>query len=314
MITIEKLMAVTHIVTHKDCADGTASAMILRDVLPGVKVTFIQYSTPEQKALVAEPGMLFCDFSPDKDRVQEFVDVGTLVLDHHKFARGTVEAFGENGVFADEATEPGVCGAVLAYRHVWKPLRHLSGPSGTGSLDALVADLATLAGIRDTWQKNDPRWQAACEQAEALRFWPIDSLVGTPPSSWPGYMQPIGGVIFAKNLSYAQHLTESSYRFVSSKGTRVLIFGGTSMSSDAAEAAGDTTDIVVGFAYKCNEGKPIVIFSTRSHTDFNCGAFCVAHGGGGHTRAAGFSVPLGLTTDPNPFEHFRGILERYENR
>lgn len=320
MIQLEKLLAVTHIVTHKDCADGMASAMILKNVLPGTKLTFLHYSSPDHKDLVAEPGMLFCDFSPAKDRVQEFVDVGSLVLDHHKFARETVEAFGVNGIFADEATEPGVCGAVLAYRHVWLPLQEASSPPpGLGSskpqplVDAIVKDLATLAGIRDTWQKHDPRWQAACEQAEALRWWPEDHLVGSPLTSWPGYIQPLGGILFAKNLKYAKQLSETSYRFVSKKGTRVLIFGGVSMSSDTAEQAGDTADLVVGFSYKCDDGKPVVIFSTRTRGEtFNCGEFCVAHGGGGHTKAAGFTLPLTLDTDPNPIQHFRGILEAYE--
>lgn len=323
MIQIEKLLAVTHIVTHKDCADGIASAMILKDVLPGAKVSFIHYSSPEHKALVAEKGMLFCDFSPDKDAVpSKFVDVGALCLDHHKFARATVEAFGENGIFADEATEPGVCGAVLAYRHVWLPLQEASSPpSGLGSskpqplVEAIVRDLATLAGIRDTWQKQDSRWQAACEQAESLRWWPEEHLVGSPPTSWPGRIQPIGGILFAKNLKYAKQLSETSYRFVSKKGTRVLIFGGVSMSSDTAEQAGDTADLVVGFSYKCDDGKPVVIFSTRTRgNEFNCGEFCVAHGGGGHTKAAGFTLPLNLDMDRNPFQQFREILEAYENR
>jgi hypothetical protein len=299
-----------------------ASAMILKNVLPGTKLTFLHYSSPEQKALGAEPGMLFCDFSPAKDRVQEFVKVGSLVLDHHKFARETVEAFGENGIFADEATEPGVCGAVLAYRHVWLPLWRLRGAGawtspgpGEDWKPLGVKDLATLAGIRDTWQKHDPRWQAACEQAEALRWWPEDHLVGSPLTSWPGHIQPIGGTLFAKNLKYAKQLSETSYRFVSKKGTRVLIFGGVSMSSDTAEQAGDTADLVVGFSYKCDDGKPVVIFSTRTRGEtFNCGEFCVAHGGGGHTKAAGFTLPLTLDTDPNPIQHFRGILEAYENR
>jgi oligoribonuclease NrnB/cAMP/cGMP phosphodiesterase (DHH superfamily) len=291
--------------------------MILRDAFRGrgVKLTFIQYNTPEQRALVAEPGMLFCDFSPSRERVQEFVDVGTLVLDHHKFAKDVVDAFGENGVFADEVAEPGVCGAVLAYRHVWKPLEVPSTRLEADPLsDDIIRDLATLAGIRDTWQKSDHRWRAACEQAEALRFWPLEKLLDTDPHTWPGLMQPIGGVIFAKNLQRAQELVETSYRFVTSRGTRVIIFGGTSMSSDAAEAAGDTVDLVVGFSYKTDEGKPILIFSTRSHADFNCGSFCKAHGGGGHTKAAGFSVSLALIQDPNPFQHFLEILEIYEEK
>jgi hypothetical protein len=330
--SLEKLRAVKHVVTHKDCADGTSSAMILQDALgQGVKTTFIQYNTPEQRALVAEPGMLFCDCTPTRERMQEFVEVGALVLDHHKFAKDVVDAFGESGVFADEVAEPGICGAVLAYRHVWQPLQRAQmgrsrafqefmGSKTDPLSEDILRDLATLAGIRDTWQKHDPRWLAACEQAEALRFWPMERLLGSDPNTWPGLIQPIGSVIFAKNLKKAQKITETAYRFVSTGGTRVIIFEGGGMSSDVAEAAGNTADLVVGFSYKTDEGNPIIVFSTRSHADFNCGAFCKAHGGGGHTRAAGFSVPLGRgpsfqrmpPSSPNPFLHFAEILGAYE--
>ena len=321
-VTLEQLQSVDHIVTHKDCADGIASAMILKDVLGGAKVTFLQHNSPEQKAFRAEPGQLWCDFTPTRERVQEFVEAGAIVLDHHKFARDVVDAFGGNGIFADETKDPGVCGAVLAYRHVWLPLEEaMSSSPGMGHArpypvaEAILKDFATLAGIRDTWQKQDPRWKDACEQAEALKFWPLDVIVRAPLTSWPGLVQPVGQVLFAKNLEYADHLAQTAYRFVSSKGTRVIIFSGVSMSSDAAEAAGDTADIIVGFSYKTEEsGKPILIFSTRSHTDFNCGEFCLAHGGGGHTKAAGFSVPLDLQNHPNPFEHFRQVLEAYQKR
>jgi oligoribonuclease NrnB/cAMP/cGMP phosphodiesterase (DHH superfamily) len=319
MITVEKLRAVKKIVSHKDCADGIASVMILKDVLPEAEVIFAHYNSPEQKNLVAEPGMLFCDFSPTRERVKEFVEVGALCLDHHKFARDVVEAFGENGVFADEKTEPGVCGAVLAYRHVWQPVdaaRH-SGPMTSPDAEegVVMGQLSALAGVRDTWQKDDPRWTVACHQAEALRFWPLSYLIGKDPLEWAKLIQPIGRVLFEKNLDYAKHLAETAYRFVTKRGTRVVIFSGVSMSSDTAEALGDEADVVVGFSYKCDDGKPGLIYSTRSHTNFDVGAFCVAQGGGGHTKAAGFShdVKLDENGDPNPFLHFKNILENYED-
>src|SRR5882724_8183379 len=64
MIPLEKLKGVTHIITHADCPDGVASAMVLRQVLPTAEVRAIQYETHEHKKLEAKPGMLFCDFSP----------------------------------------------------------------------------------------------------------------------------------------------------------------------------------------------------------------------------------------------------------
>lgn len=122
MIPLEKLRQVTTIVTHDTCPDGLASAMILLDVLPKAEVVFCQYSTPLHKSMIAKPGMLFADFSPDPARIQEFIDQGAIVLDHHKTAKDTVLACGELGVFADEKEDPGVSGAVLAFREVWLPL------------------------------------------------------------------------------------------------------------------------------------------------------------------------------------------------
>ena len=113
-IPLEVLKAVKTIVAHEKCPDGIAAALILKDVLPEARVIFCQYSTPEHETLAAEPGMLFADFSPPKARVQEFVDKGAVVLDHHKTAKDIVAAFGDNGVFGDEIAEPGVSGAVLA--------------------------------------------------------------------------------------------------------------------------------------------------------------------------------------------------------
>ncbi len=119
MIDVEKLSAVRRVIVHANCADGMASAMILHDALPDAEVVFLQHGTAEFLSLPATTGMLFCDISPPADRVAEFVGVGAIVLDHHKTVRDVVEAFGDCGVFADETKEPGVSGALLAYREVW---------------------------------------------------------------------------------------------------------------------------------------------------------------------------------------------------
>lgn len=317
---MEKLRGINHIVTHDHCADGILSAMVLHDVLPAAKITFCQYNTKEQEELEAKPGQLFCDFSPHKDRVKDFIDVGAIVLDHHAKQRAVIEAFGENGIFADEKAEPGVCGAVLAYRHVWAPLqdqfpRWLNGVQQSAvSVENIVKKMVTLAGIRDTWQKSDPRWVEACEQAEALRFWPLEYLL-CPPTLWESKLE-VGVPIFGKNLKYAEETAKTSYRFTTTKGTRVAIFQGLSVTSDAAEALdtlGEEIDLVVGFGYRMDDGQIQLVYSTRAHSEFDAGAFCVAHGGGGHTKAAGFTVKgIQVEQDPNPFQHFREILEVYE--
>jgi nanoRNase/pAp phosphatase (c-di-AMP/oligoRNAs hydrolase) len=66
-------------------------------------------------------------------------------------------------------------------------------------------------------------------------------------------------------------------------------------------------------AYPPNEdGAPRYIFSTRSHTTFDCSTFCRQHGGGGHTKAAGCSVTIDPKTALSPYAVFGDLLDKYE--
>jgi hypothetical protein len=335
---LEKLLAVKKIVTHENCPDGTASAILLHDVLPDAEIVFMQYQTAAHKELNPEPGMLFADFSPFEGRNQEFVEAGALVLDHHKTAKPVVEAFGKNGIFGDEADEPGVCGAVLALRHVWLPMKEaqqnhrfssvmptfgMEDENGLRAefegLTSRAAAFATLAGVRDTWQNKSPDWRKACVQAEMLRFY--------PPENWLEVFNPfryennpfwaermkLGKLIVEKHEVAVKKSIEKAYRFTTAKGTRVIMLSNTHTTSDAAEVLDSEADLVVGFGYEVDKGTPKAYFSTRSRGNFDCGAFCKSLGGGGHTKAAGFNFPLeiGATTEPySLFAQLLGVWER----
>jgi hypothetical protein len=161
MILVEDLEKIRTVITHDNCHDGIASAMIAKEALPRVSIRFVKYNSEEHEKLEAEEGMLFCDFSPHLTRTQDFVDVGAIVLDHH--AREVVEPFGGRGVFADKEIEPGVSGATLTYRHVFQPLR---------GDDQLIEEFARICGIYDTWQTKSPLWEQSREYHDALMFYP----------------------------------------------------------------------------------------------------------------------------------------------
>jgi oligoribonuclease NrnB/cAMP/cGMP phosphodiesterase (DHH superfamily) len=315
-IPIEKLLSLKHIVVHKKCPDGTAAALILKRCLGYDKpVEFIQYDTEAHLTLAVQPDTVFADFSPHPERVSDFVKAETVVLDHHKTAQPVVAEFGELGVYGDETLDPGIAGATLAYREVYLPLmRH----KGVAEVDLenepavrAMKELATLAGIRDTWQTQDPRWREACEQAAALDFWPWEELGGIlTKEAWEAKMG-VGPIVFQKKLDAAKRFGDNALRFTSERGTKVAVFQGVKMSSDVAEYLDDQVDLIIGFDVFLVDDKPAMVFSTRSHTTFNCGKFAKAHGGGGHTKAAGFKHLL-QPQDPQPFELARIVLERYE--
>lgn len=321
MISVEKLRSIKTLACHADCPDGLASAMILRQALPSAEVIFVQYNSIEMANLKAEPGILFCDFCPPQDRYREFLEAGAIVLDHHKSTKHIVLEFGENGVYADEKTEPGVSGAVLAFREVWNPL--MEGIQSDNTVqqlyDRCVAGLierfAQLAGIRDTWQKQSPDWEEACAQAAALMFYPKGDWLGARVDQWKSMFE-IGPTLRRKQADNVTRAIKDSFRFTSAKGTRVIMFQGTSATvSDAAELLGTEADLVVAFSYMCEENEPKVIYRLRSRGSFDCSRFAkMWPPGGGHTNSAGFSlkVPSGGATN-SPYEFLHELLSRYEN-
>ena len=302
--------AVRTIVSHDNCGDGTVSAMLLRDALPHADVRFIQYGTESYRTLRAEEGMLFCDVAPPAERVQEFREAGALVLDHHRTARAVVEAFGQNAVFADEATEPGVSGAVLAYREIWLPLKQeVADPL----LVKWAGHLAHLTGIRDTWQNHDPEWAAACEQASLMHFqnnteWLKHDLTSLS-KTWEDQYAWIGRILTERHQKSVTKSVGRAGRYQTAKGTRVVVFNSTAHTSDAVEMLGKEADLVIGFSYEVENGEEKLILSTRSHSTFDCSAFAKSFGGGGHLRAAGLSVPA---QSGNPYQTVLELVRQFE--
>jgi oligoribonuclease NrnB/cAMP/cGMP phosphodiesterase (DHH superfamily) len=315
-ISLGTLRDVKIIYVHKNCPDGTASAMILKHAL-NLPVVFLQYGTEEYINLQAVPGMLFCDTTPPHDRVKEFVDSGAIVLDHHKGAQAIVSMFGDRGVFADEKREPGVCGAVLAYREVWVPLLGIDGG---------VEDLAKLAGIRDTWQTRDPRWNEACAQSSWVMFFGEDECLKAPifgdQDRW-AFRSIVGSMLFSEHMRKITKAVEGSFR-TSLHGLKIAILQGATNSSDSAEMLGEESkvDIVVGFSYYDDgeEGREQwspefskvlkLVCSCRTHTTFDVSKLAKFYGGGGHTKAAGFTVQVN-ESQPTPYRAILGLIENY---
>lgn len=319
-LDLNTLDNVKRIITHDNCADGMASAMILHDVYPDIEPEFAQYDSKEQRDMEVTEGMLFVDFSPHADKAAASLEAGAIVLDHHKTSKDLVAQFSDKGlgVFGDEKDDPGICGATLAFQHVWLPLaqRRQKGDPVVEDIQPgdqvydLFHNLATLAGIRDTWQTKDPRWQQACEQAMAIDWWPNEFLLETQPGDWH-HKLVLGPILFKKKLKWAKKTIGSAFRFTTAKGTRVVMFEGLKTSSDAAEMLGTEADLVCGYGMWLEDGQVKIVYSTRSRSEFDCSVFCKAHGGGGHTKAAGFKSNPKLE-EANPYTYFQGLLEKYE--
>jgi hypothetical protein len=336
MIPIEALRQVRRIIVHRDCADGTAAAMILHDALPEASITAVAYGA-EREALEPLPGLLFCDMTPPPRYAQAFASAGAIVLDHHKGARELIALFGERGVYADAVKEPGVSGATLAYREVWRYLKHMGGETPVGSG---VRRLARLAGVRDTWQRADPLWAEACAQAEVLMFYPLEYWLGLnnaqaatriPVPRLNEREQLLGLDLLQRKLRRAREIAETGclrlsqpvqhtpWGCVEPRGA-IAIFNDApkpdSRISDVAEAMRDVdpaVKLVCGFYYEPIRGGMQLTYSLRSSPGAKRTAkqIAVANGGGGHEPAAGFVIRVDMAfADRSPVDIFKAALAK----
>lgn len=322
MIMTEALRSVRTIITHANCADGMASAIILNDALPEADVRFISYDSEEHRNLQPEPGMLFCDFTPFRDRISEFLSANSIVLDHHKGAEDVVQRFAleGRGVFADETKNPGVSGASLAYHHVW---RHLcTHRPATDAIRALR--FAELVGIYDTWQRSDREWYRACDLTQVLRFMPFthwsnrSHIFGEENARWWEEAMRLGSLLRQRHNDDVRHVLRRACRDVTPKGTRIVMFQGGKYASDATELdTEDPGDIYVAFDYEGaprSYAGPRIKLSLRTRGDFDCKAFCLRYGGGGHTKAAGCTLTTGTSAGGHhgPYNAIMTYIEAFE--
>jgi len=314
---LSQLLKVQKIVTHKFCADGMASAMILHDALPDAEIEFLAYNTKEFSELKAKPNMLFCDFSPPEDRAQEFIDQNSIVLDHHKGVKNLVQRF-KHYAFADEIEDPGISGANLAFQCVWFPIKTFYNSLSSEYL-VKILEFQELAGIRDTFQTNHIKWNKARRQAEVLTFytsayWLNEERDTTRSHSGPFLSEAemtLGHTLVTHLDSMVEKVVKEAYHFTAVNGLRCAVFQGGKVTSDAAEKLRkDGIDVIAGFSYAVVDDQPKISFSLRSNGKFNVAEFAQCFGGNGHTKAAGCSVNLNLGS-PNPYQQFENMIKTW---
>lgn len=306
----ELLDGITRIVTHGNCPDGLASAMVLRDVLPAAKIEFVNHNTDNYDNLKATPGMIFCDIVPPLHRIDEFIDVNAIVLDHHISAKDIVLRFGERGVYASEHDEPGVSGAVLAFREVWLPLSYRSYIA-KGEAEYF----AMLAGIRDTWQKHSELWDESNYQSSILMFYDPDHWLNNS-----GFLSDkdyeLGKIIYDNRIKKAKKIAKNCVRF-SYNGRDIAVFNDSDkITSDVADLLkNENISIVAGFNLIESDNDtnlPKIIFSLRSCDDIDVSELAqwINPLGGGHTNAAGFSWNIKEDID-SPFTFFKDKVIKF---
>ena len=322
------------IVYHDNCGDGIASMMIAKRAFPRAKIVAVNYGSTLDE-LAPRSNMLFVDMTPPRDRVADFVNAGAWVVDHHAKAKDIVDRFGLRGIFGDEKTEPGVSGAWL-----------IADALSLTDLEPIKI-FARTVGVYDTWQTQAFEFEAARVVQEVLRHFPdarwefrIAHANGREFEILTEAELEFGRELVATKNAAVQKavdncvLFEVGYMPKPEDGSSVwlaMFNDGNAAISMAAEALREgakrtgapaglseddgadpklfmvRADVACGFFYTQRANLPRMTFSLRSNGKIDVGAFCRSMGGGGHSRAAGFTVDGG----PEPFSFLVGELRKW---
>lgn len=318
-LTIEDLKRVQEIYVHGNCPDGRASAMVLREAfhylwLEGLiaakpSIEFIMHGSTRHAAATSRtfssvPG-LFCDIAPMAGNAPH-ADCNTIVLDHHVSAAARVKEY-PLGIYD---SEPGVSGAVLAWREVWLLVFQHSRKMQemATSYAAQVETFVRTIGARDTWDKRDPiTFEHGQWASKFVMTMSEDECTCRAPflskDEWV-----FGAQLFHEHLRIVKEAIDGVHWVMfepPADPVALAIFqdnaNGFRLTSDVADSLRETRArvpnrvekhlIVVGFFLTVEHNEPVWNISLRSDT-LDVSDLAKRWGGGGHKAAAGITVRM----------------------
>ena len=273
-------------ILHHDDSDGYCSALAAYLIYKDSAVYIpVQYKQPFPDIVLDKETTIFVvDFSYSREILEDVASKvkAITVIDHHETAKEQLKGL-PYAIFDMEHS-----GAMLCwyYFHLHK---------STPFIVQLVED-------RDLWRfkyEDSKAFEAGLQatgKAKDLNFWV--SLMNQEKM----YEVIANGKMLLKSQDgYIKSFVNSGkYKVSSLVNCKVAVFNTTTLISELGNAIYEQTDNLVDFTmsyFISKEGN--VIFSLRApkHNEVNVGEIAKSFGGGGHAKAAGFSMSLaeGLT-------------------
>jgi hypothetical protein len=280
------------IYTHDNCADGLGVYMLAKTFAPWVTVEFVQYGTQKHRDLIPEPGVVFADFSPHPDTVDEWKKVSPVVLDHHIHAKDLVAQF-EYGEFDNDA-----CGTAMFFRWL-KP----------AVVDKCVHRFVKLTDLTDRYVVSDPDFKHAQKLQAVVGKFGYDVVKSMSINELLKAARKFGGDIIEGNKRSAAEILPTMRKVQTPAGVCLVGIAPLHLSSRLMEIADSDVNFVAVASIKYDSVSGFKsTFSTRSKW-LDVGSICKSAGGGGHKLAAGFTASLGTDSDSQIKDPVRVLLD-----
>jgi hypothetical protein len=305
-----KLKDVKQVYFHDSCPDGTTSAFIVASAfraLPNPEFIPIQHGTDLMEKLVPQEGQMFIDICPPKDRWEEWKQFNPIILDHHETTKHVVLGLG--GVYGENETHSG---AMLAFEEVFEPLwdSHMADRNEFETMRSI----ATHAMIRDTWKKDHECWIEAQSLMMAFQLHGSKKLIKEAREKLMTDhrfhdLMSIGRSLWEANDTKAKKLAKNAHHrtevFIGMGDLKIASFNCTDpLISESANFLIEKSeiDVAIGYFYIFQDNKKCAVVSIRTNSKVSASAIANANGGGGHPRAAGFSIFYERSCPPEEIE------------
>jgi len=294
------------IFAHNNCADGAAAATAIYLYLTGlhgkndVSVHFVNYGDGKHMLVdVTDANVYIVDFSFPRDDIVKMAGLARhiTVLDHHKTALadlGIDVSWKPSNV--DITFDMQRSGCMLA----WAWTQEQRKAAGTAEL-AEVPALYAYVQDRDLWQFKLP-------YSKEVSAYIANGVQGVERFEQLLYefatdmhrVINIGTALYNYQLDIARKALKNAVLVKAQDGTPFVLVNATTVISETCHMALEQRPEA---AFSCSyfdnyvDGKRIVSLRGRDSDDFDVSVIAKRFGGGGHKKAAGFSLPLSAAVE-----------------
>lgn len=283
------------VIFHYPCQDGLASGWIanhyhkLRN--KSIELYPIQHGTPLDVSRLSNKKVIFCDYAPQPDILEQVEQVANqlLILDHHKTAK---DALQNKSYAVFDMTKSG---AGLTWEYFFPNLP--------------MPGFIQMIQDRDlwTWKISESRNLTAglftlCDAARSNEYDDFTGLFEVfdglfSDKSNFDFCLKLGKVISKANLSKANAIAESHAKRIDNyNGMRVCIVNcPTELTSDVGNILSSMDSIDFAVLWKYHHPKQEYSVSLRSSNKVDVSAIAKSFGGGGHPNASGFATKINPT-------------------
>ena len=291
--SLQKAGSHTTLLTHKNCPDGAAAAVIIKNINPSANVIHTTHERINSESLQMVEKMpemsqlIIADISPGKNVLEKLIEAvgkkdGFLgIYDHHETTKWLAEVETKDFPHVEIIFDKDRCGSKIVYERFLQDHPELKK----------YHDFIQITNDRDLWIRKDPRsyhlsllHKILSDQKYVKRF------IKNP--NFEGNDEEMIKIKFFEELQkkHEQAILKHIKIKKDKKGFRYGVIYGEADGSTLLNNAIEEHNLEYALLVNLNSQK----VSIRGRGNMNCATYASAWGGGGHKKASGFRIKFDI--------------------